>query len=287
MSVPQADQEITDARSLLFVPAGDDRKVGKALLSTADIVVIDLEDAIATPAKDRTRAWLVEFLSAGQATRAPWVRVNAPDSEYGATDLAAIRDLPVAGLVLPKASRRTLQALGGVAFPVLAIIETAHGLRESYEVARHRAVVATMLGAADLGAEFGWQPRPDGLELLFARSTLVLDAAVAGIRPPFDAVCPAIGDRAAVTEEARLARSLGFGGKGCIHPAQLEAVHEAFTPSAEERDAAQRIVTAYRAAADRGEGVTASGGSMIDLPVLARAQAVLARSSSRKDGGVS
>jgi citrate lyase subunit beta/citryl-CoA lyase len=159
---------------------------------------------------------------------------------------------------------------------VIALIETARGVREAYDVACHPDVVALMLGAADLGAEMGWLPRRDGLELLHARSALAFDSAAAGIRAPFDAVHLDIRNAAALTAECEIARSLGMGGKACIHPVQLGPVHTAFTPTLAEQAAAQRIVEAYAAALARGDGVAICGGQMVDAPVVARAHAVLA-----------
>jgi citrate lyase beta subunit len=270
------------ARSLLFTPAGDARKADKALAGAADLVVLDLEDAIAPGRKDEVRDWLVGYLTGGPS-RAPWVRINAPGTPWGAADLAAIAGLPVAGLVLPKASARALDAIAsahpgllGKALPVIALIETARGVREAYQVARHGQVAALMLGGADLGAELNWIHRPDGLELLHARSSLVVDSAAAGIRPPFDVVRIDYRDTGGLIAEALQARSLGFGGKACIHPDQVGPVHEVFSPSPEEVDSAREIVAAFDAAIRQGQGVAVARGQMIDQPVVTRARALLA-----------
>jgi citrate lyase beta subunit len=273
-SPPAAD--VTHARSLLFVPAGHQRRVEKALASDADQVIVDLEDAIAPSAKDDARSWVQGFLARPRADRLPWLRINGPDTPWGMADMSVTRDIQVAGVVLPKASRQSLDALPASGLRVIALVETARGVREAYDVACHPDVVALMLGAADLGAEMGWLPRRDGLELLHARSVLVLDSAAAGIRAPFDAVHLDICDPAALTAECKTARSLGMGGKACIHPVQLGPVHTVFTPTLEEQAAAQQITDAYDAALVRGEGVTICDGQMVDAPVLARARAVLA-----------
>jgi citrate lyase beta subunit len=281
---------LTAARSLLFTPAGDARKADKALAGAADLVVLDLEDAIAPGRKDEARRWLTGYLADGpprsprashtpRTPRAVWVRINAPDTPWGAADLAALVGLPVAGLVLPKASVQALDALAArpaPASPVIALIETAGGLREAYQVACHDQVAALMLGGADLGAELGWIPRPDGLELLHARSSLVVDSAAAGIRPPFDVVRIDYRDAAGLVAEATQARSLGFGGKACIHPDQVGPVNEVFSPSPEELEEAREIVAAFEAATRQRQGVAVSRGRMIDQPVVSRARALLA-----------
>jgi citrate lyase beta subunit len=267
---------VTVARSLLFTPAGDARKADKALAGAADLVVLDLEDAISPGRKDEARDWLAGYLTSGLA-RPPWVRINAPGTRWGAADLAALTGLPVAGLVLPKASVRAMGEVAAAGLPVIALIETARGLREAYQVACHDQVDALLLGGADLGAELGWIPRPDGLELLPARSTVVLDSAAAGIRPPFDVVRIDYRDDAGLRSEAEQARSLGLGGKACVHPDQVGPVNEVFSPSREELEAAREIVAAFEAASQQGQGVAVAGGRMIDLPVARRARALLDR----------
>jgi citrate lyase beta subunit len=272
------------ARSLLFAPAGSARKADKALAGEADLVVLDLEDAIPPGRKDEARRWLSGYLTGGPP-RAPWVRINAPDTPWAAADLAAVTSVPVAGLVLPKASVAALNAITATVrpttgLPVIALIETARGLREAYQVAGYDQVAALMLGGADLGAELNWTPRPDGLELLHARSSLVVDSAAAGIRPPFDVVRIDYRDAEGVIAEATEARSLGFGGKACVHPDQVGPVNRVFSPSREELDAAREIVAAFEAAGGQGHGVAVAGGRMIDQPVAARARALLTSAGS-------
>lgn len=282
---------LAGARSLLFTPAGDARKADKALAGAADLVVLDLEDAIPPGRKDEARHWLAGYLADGppRAHVAAWVRINAPDTPWGAADLTAITDLPVAGLMLPKASAQALDAIATMtppdkALPVIALIETARGLREAYQVASRGHVAALMLGGADLGAELNWIPRPDGLELLHARSSLVLDSAAAGIRPPFDVVRIDYRDAEGLIAEATAAQSLGFGGKACVHPDQVGPVNEVFSPSREELDAAREIVAAFEAARGQGHGVAVAGGRMVDQPVAARARALLASAGSMVEG---
>ena len=112
------------------------------------------------------------------------VRVNGADTRWFADDLAAAGELELDALVLPKATPEAVDALGPDGPPVIAIVETAQGLRLAYETASSPRVAALLLGAADLGAELGSEPRPDGLEVLYARSKVVADSAAAGIRAP-------------------------------------------------------------------------------------------------------
>ena len=124
--------------------------------------------------------------------------------------------------MLPKSSPEAVDALGPDGPPVVAIVETAMGLRQAFEIGSRPRVAALILGAVDLGAEVGLEPRPDAQEILYARSKVAIDSAAAGLRGPFDVVHLDFGDEAGLEEQCRLARALGFRGKACIHPAQVE-----------------------------------------------------------------
>ena len=164
---------------------------------------------------------------------------------------------------------------------MVAIAETAQGVRLAYETATRPRVVALQIGAVDLGAEIGLESRPDGLEILYVRSKIVLDSAAAGLRPPFDVVHLAVDGGAALEEECRLARSLGFRGKACIHPSQVPVVNRAFLPSESELAWAAKVLDAFEAAIAAGRGAVALDGAMIDLPVVERARQLLAETERR------
>src|SRR2546421_6390546 len=205
--------DLAHLRSLLFAPGSDERKLRSALTSGADAVVADLEDAVVPARKDAARELVARV-------RPPLVRVNGADTSWFAGDLALVRSLELDAIVLPKATPEAVAALGSSGPPVVAIVETAAGVRTTYEIASAPRVAALILGAVDLGAEVGLEPRRDGLELLYARSKIVFDSVAAGIRAPFDVVHLDVRDDDGLEAEGRLARSLGFGGKVCIHPAQ-------------------------------------------------------------------
>jgi citrate lyase beta subunit len=255
-------------RSLLFAPASDEHVLAKALASDADAAVADLEDAVTHDQKDAARAVVVRL-------RPPVVRVNGVDTPWFSDDIAATRELALDALVLPKATPEAVGALGPDGPPVIAIVETAQGLRLAYETASSPRVGALLLGAVDLGSELRLEARRDEAELLFARSKVVVDSAAAGIRAPFDAVHAATRDASALERSARLARSLGFGGKACIHPAQVPVVNAVFAPTAGAIEWAARVVEAFEAAARDGRGAVALDGEMIDLPVAERARRIL------------
>jgi citrate lyase beta subunit len=275
---------LATARSLLFAPGLEERKLQKALGAGAHAVVADLEDAVPAGEKEAARAVARRVLE-GRATRSlVAVRPNAVGTAHWEADLEAVSGLELDALVLPKATPEAVTALGPDGPAVIAIVETALGLRQAFETARLPRVAALVLGAVDLGAELGLEPRADGLEVLYARSQLVVDSAAAGIRSPFDLVHLDIRDDGGLEGEARLARSLGFRGKACIHPAQIEIVNRVFSPTEEEQEHARRVIEAYEHALADGRGVVALDGEMIDLPVVERARRVLAeteRSVSR------
>jgi citrate lyase beta subunit len=291
LSAPSGDDkhsvtstDLSHVRSLLFAPGSDERKLANALASEADAVVCDLEDAVATAEKRSARRLVARILSTVETRSARMVRVNGVDTEFFHEDLAALAALDLDAIVLPKAAPDAVAALGETGAPVVAIVETAAGLRLAYETAASARVAALVLGAADLGAELGLEPRPDGLEIVFARSKVVVDSAAARVRPPFDIVHLDVRDDDGLEAEARLARSLGFRGKACIHPAQVGIVNRVFTPSAEEIDWARGVVAAYEEGIREGRGAVALAGAMIDLPVVERARNVLAHAKRSADG---
>lgn len=267
---------LATARSLLFAPGNDARKLEKALAAGADAVVADLEDAVPAGEKEAARAVARRVLDSAATGSLVAVRVNGIGTEHWEADLQAVADLELDVLVLPKATPEAVGALGADGPPVVAIVESAIGVRQAYDTARLPRVAALVLGAVDLGLELGLEPRPDGQEVLYARSRLVVDSAAAGIRSPFDLVHVDTRDDEGLEAEARLARSLGFRGKACIHPAQVEIVNRVFSPTDEERDRARRVVEAYERGLADGRGAVALDGEMIDLPVVERARRVLA-----------
>ncbi|HSS72651.1 MAG TPA: CoA ester lyase [Gaiellaceae bacterium] len=253
----------------MFAPGSDERKLATALASEADLVVADLEDAVAPAEKPAARDVVARVAP-------PVVRVNGAGTEWFADDLALVTELDLDALMLPKATPDAVAALGGEGPPVIAIVETAQGLRLAYETACSPRVAALVLGAVDLGAELGLEPRADGLEILHARSRVVVDSAAAAIRAPFDIVHLEIEDDAGLEQQAAFARSLGFRGKVCIHPQQVPIVNRAFSPSEREVAWARRVVDEFEAS---GEGVLAVNGEMIDLPVVERARRILREGS--------
>ena len=164
-------------RSLLFTPANDPRKLARALESEADAVIGDLEDAVLDGEKASARDGLAQGFAAASGSVTRLVRVNGAATPYFDDDLALLPALGLDGVVLPKATPEGVAALSRLGLPILAIIETALGVRCAHEIASSPAVFALLLGAVDLASELGLEPRADGLELLHIRSRLVVDSA--------------------------------------------------------------------------------------------------------------
>ncbi len=240
-------------------------------------MVADLEDAV-IPAEKVAARELVARVFAGPWTGGPLrlVRVNGVGTPFHTDDVTAVAGIAPDAVVLPKATPEAVDALGPEGPPVVAIVESAQGVRLAYEIAARPRVAVLQIGAVDLGAEVGLEPRQDGLELVYVRSKVVLDSAAAGLRPPLDVVHLDIAAEEALEAECRLARSLGLRGKACISPAQVPIVNRAFVPTESELAWARRVLAADEAAAARGRGVFALDGAMVDLPVVERARRLLA-----------
>lgn len=282
LATQQPDTSAVQAtpRAPLFVPATAAERHARAFGSGADAVIVDLEDAVAPALKDEARGLLGAALAHRRPGCSAIVRVNSPATLVGAADLEALGELAPGlrpdAVMVPKADPGSVATAAAVGIPIVALVETAAGVLSAAPIAAAPGVALLMLGPVDLAAELGCEESADGDELLLARSQLVLAAAAAGLPAPIDGPCLQPRDAAALELELRRARRLGFGGKACIHPAQVEPTLRAFAPSEAELEWAGRIVAAFEAGIDGGEGVLVVDGEMVDLPVVTRARRILA-----------
>ncbi len=230
-----------DWRSLLFVPADREDRLRAAFASAAHAVVCDLEDAVPTGRKRSARRLVRRLLPQLEGRPARLVRVNSSGGVPEPEDLEALAGLDLDALVVPKASAAGIAGMGRDGPPIVAVVETARGLREAYEIALLERVSALALGAVDLSLELGLEPRADSLELLHARSRLVLDSRAAGVRAPFDRVYPLPGDALGLEADARLARSLGFRGKSCTAIDDAAVVNRVFAATPTDAGAKERL----------------------------------------------
>ena len=267
---------VETARSWLFVPGDRPERFEKAAASGAEAVICDLEDAVAAESKSAARANVVDWLSRGGRA---CVRINAVDTPYFNDDCAALMQLPgLVGVVVPKAMEpASLAALGAALGPddiIVALIESALALHRAYEIAATRGVARLAFGSVDFALDTG--ATENDLSLLYARSALVVASRAASLPGPIDGVTTALDDVELVRADAMKARHLGFGGKLCVHPRQVGAVHEAFMATDDELRWARHIVGS---ATD--DGASRADGLMIDKPVVDRARRILDQAGSR------
>ena len=258
---------IATARTILFVPGDRPDRFDRAA-SSADEVIIDLEDAVPHARKGFARRAAIEWLG---SERRALVRVNADEALLTA-DLEAV-GLSASAVVLPMCRGpqdvERVHALVGDTVPVVALIETAFGVLAADRIARSPGVVRLALGNLDLAADLDVAPN-DYEALRMARSSLVLASAAVGLPGPIDGVTTDIGDHARTRDDARRARRLGMTAKLCIHPAQVPAAHEGMAPDDETVAWARAVIATDTA------GVGVLNGQMVDAPVVARARRVLA-----------
>ncbi|MGZ4709123.1 MAG: HpcH/HpaI aldolase/citrate lyase family protein [Acidimicrobiales bacterium] len=258
---------------MLFVPANRADLAAKAPRSMPDVVVLDLEDAVPAAGKAEARTTIRQVARDLQPIVPVCVRVNPPDSTWFAEDVSALPD-GVAAVVVPKLEsvaqlERVADALDGRV--VVAGVETVRGVADARELLR-APVGACYFGAEDYVADLGGVRTPGNGEVAYARTYVAMAARLAGI-PALDMVTLDFGDHDRFTAEAREARSLGYAGKLCIHPAQVTLANDAFRPTADEVDWARRLLVAY----DGAGGMTiAFEGQMVDEVVAVRARAILA-----------
>jgi citrate lyase subunit beta/citryl-CoA lyase len=266
-------------RTWLFTPADQPRKLDAALRSHAQVVIADLEDAVASERKELAREEAFAFIPGDgppAEERAPLrvARINDPRTDIGRADLERLSVASPPALMVPKAELASLALAHAAGMPTVALVETARGVAEVERIAALDGVLAVAIGTVDLAAELHLGELPDDLELLHVRSRVVLACALAGI-PALDGVHLAIDDADALAAQTRRARALGFAGKLCIHPAQVAVVREAFAPSAAELERARAVVDAYRRSRAEQRGATLADGEMVDLATVRRAEAIL------------
>jgi citrate lyase subunit beta/citryl-CoA lyase len=279
-------------RACLVVPAAPAAKLAKGPALTADEVVLDLEDAVVPGAKDEARVAVVEALAGEWTAESVAVRVNAIGTSWCHLDLAALAGAGSGPLtaVLPKVESagdlafadRLLagaEAAAGRATPVrlLALIETAAGLAAAAAIARaSERLDGLILGYADLAASLG---RRGAQDWRYAQETVLVAARAAGIQA-IDGPHLGIRDDGEFRAGVARARALGFDGKWAIHPMQLKALREAFTPTEEEIAEAREVLSVLDAAAAEGAGAVAVGDRMLDEALALSARRVLARAGA-------
>jgi citrate lyase subunit beta/citryl-CoA lyase len=269
----------------LYVPGDRPERFTKAFATEADVVIVDLEDAVAPDHKDAARENARTLL--GGATPKPVVvRVNDVRSPWGAADLAMLGDAAnLVGVRVPKVEsandvRAVRTALGSRTLPLHCLIESARGVEAAFEIASADPNVASIgLGEADLRSDLGVA---DEEGLLWARSRIVVAARAAGLPAPAMSVYAQIDDLAGLAASCRRGRALGFIGRAAIHPRQLSVITECFMPTEIEASAARELLDAFANASAAGHGVAVlPNGQFVDRAMVEGAERVIAIAARR------
>jgi len=267
-------------RSRLYLPGNEPKFMLNAALHRPDAIILDLEDSVHHEEKDTARLLVrnaLRSLDFGAAER--MVRINP--WPLGLMDLEAVVPEGPDLILIPKVeherqvvevARAIRRFMPGRDVHIMPILESALGIENAFAIARADPfVVALTIGLEDFTADLGVVKTLEGTESLYARQRLVNAARAAGVQA-IDSVFGDIADLESLRNWGQRARGLGFDGMGCIHPRQIEVIHEAFAPTAAELEKAQRIVAAFEDAQSRGLSVVSLGTRMVDPPVVLRAQ---------------
>jgi len=260
----------------LFVPGNRPDRFDKALNSGADAIIVDLEDAVDPSAKALARDAFAEWFEKNRAqAQQILLRINDAQTADFSRDLELVRSTGVHGVMLPKTeSPEQVEMLGSELAPggfIVPIIESALGILEGWNIARARRIARLAFGNLDYAADL--QIAGDARSLAYPSSLLSIISRAAGLAAPISGVTPEINDDSKLQEDTLFARRFGFGAKLCIHPRQIGLVRQAFTPTEEEVDWAERVIVA--AIAGNSTGAAQLDGKMIDRPVILRAQTIL------------
>lgn len=277
------------ARSLLFVPATSERKIGKAFASEADAVIIDLEDAVATSEKSAARAALAGLLPVPLPLPC-WVRINAITTAFCHQDVLACVRANITGIVLPKAEApgdiqtidwlmSQIEAESGLpdrSIGLIAIIETARGLVRVDDIAAASPRLSRlMFGAIDLAADMSITTDDAGGATAQARFAITRASRAAGLQAPLDTAFTDITSLDELKATTQRAKALGYTGKSCIHPSQVAVVNDVFSASPQEMAWARQVVDQFAKAEASGLAAFKLNGEMIDYPVVERARKLL------------
>ena len=276
-------------RTFLFAPGNHARRVEKALTLNSDVVILDLEDAVAISEKVATRIKVVNALQTPR-NGLGYVRINAYDTDYCFGDLLVVVTEGIDGIVLPKVETvAQLQAIDWVVskleqekglnvgqIDIIPIIETGRGLSNVDEIAASGSRVRRLsFGAGDYTKDMAMRWTRDENELTHARSKIALASRTAGLEAPVDTVWVHIKETDGCVRSAEMVRNMGYQGKLCIHPDQVDPVNKVFTPTIEEISFAEKVVKAFEEAESKGLASIQVDGYFVDYPIVDQAKRTL------------
>ena len=278
-------------RSLLYVPGDQPDKIDKALDRGADGVIFDLEDAVRSDKKSFARETVGDWVAKNDnPVSAVWVRVNA-GRDLRDADVEAVVHKGLTGLYVPKVSAPedvenvamrldSLERDAGIqagTIRIAALLETADGILDARSIARSPRMSHLSIGEADLAAELGMHPSPDGREMDPIRTAIVLASASARLNAPIGPVLTAFNDLAMLEATSLELFRLGYGGRTAVHPNQIPVINAAFSPTERDVERAEAIISRFEQAASDGNAVTVDAdGALIDEAIVRRARRTIA-----------
>lgn len=267
-------------RSALYIPGSKDRALDKARNLPVDVILFDLEDAVAPDAKIAARDTLFAALAGGgYGPRQRIVRINGLDTQWGRADAAAVAAMDCDAILLPKVnSTADVDALAALVpdLPIWAMMETPQSVLNAAQIAAHPRMAGFVMGTNDLAKDMGSRGRP---ALMMALQMCLLAAKAAGI-VALDGVYNAFQDDDGLRAECAEGRDLGFDGKTLIHPAQIAIANAAFGPTTDEIALAHRQIAAFAEAAAQGQGVAVVDGKIVENLHIVTAKATLAKAEA-------
>ena len=282
-------------RSMLFVPGSNAAMISNTFIYKPDSIMFDLEDAVALKEKDSARILVAHALQHPLYQEIETVvRVNPLDSEFGLNDLNAVvragvdvvrmpktetaQDVVDMDLAITEIEKACGREVGST--KMLAAIESPLGITQANQIdTASKRLIGIALGAEDYVRNLKTERSPEGIELLFARCSILQAARAAGIQA-FDTVYSNANNEEGFLKEAALIKQLGFDGKSLVNPRQIELLHNLFAPTQKDVDQAEKIIAAAEEAERNGLGVVSLNGKMIDAPIIDRARLVLERAKS-------
>jgi (3S)-malyl-CoA thioesterase len=267
-------------RSALYIPGSKDRALGKARTLPVDVILFDLEDAVAPDAKVAARDTLYAALAdGGYGSRRRIVRINGLDTEWGVADAAAVAAMDCDAVLLPKVNGPAdIDALAALIpdKPIWAMMETPRGVLNAAAIADHPKMEGFVLGTNDLAKDLNSRGRA---ALMTSLQICLLAAKAAGI-VALDGVYNAFKDEDGLRAECAEGRDMGFDGKTLIHPDQITIANAAFGPTEAEIDLARRQIAAFEEAAAQGQGVAVVDGRIVENLHIVTARATLAKAEA-------
>lgn len=276
-------------KTLLFIPGNNPGMLLNSDILGADALIIDLEDAVALNEKDSARILVSEYLNTFERNTDVFIRINPLDSPYFYEDLEVAIDLDIKGILLPKASIESMEALDKYLeehnsnFQIIGLIETAMGLEQSLEIlSKSKKVIGVLLGAEDLTLDLGAKRTKASDEIRYARSRIIAVSKALQIEA-IDTPWTDTDDYEGLEKDTLNAKDLGMSGKALISPRHVDIVNNIFSPSEKELEYAVRVMEGVKVAKEKGLGAFSLDGKMVDLPIIKRAVNLLQMGGAYKE----